>query len=263
MNKVKVKSPAKINLSLKIGNVLKNGLHKIDSIFHKINLCDDITIEKINTKGRQKIQIKIIGEYAKGVPSNLENTAYKSAKAFFKQTHIKDSIKIVINKNIPSKSGLGGASSNASSVLNGLEQLFCTKLENKLNIASDIGSDVPFFTSNFSSARVFGTGEKIEETPSQNFYCIICMLPYINICTTWAYQKLDEMNANNFRDVIYRYFPDLSKLEQKMIKLGADKSSLSGSGSAIFGIFEDRKKLDYAYEKLKDECIFIGKYKSL
>ena len=257
--KITLNSPAKINLSLKIGAIQKNGLHEIDSIFHKIDLYDEIIIEKLDNKKGQKIQMEILGKEAKGVPSNSENTAHKAAKAFFCETGIKESIKITIQKNIPFCAGLGGASSNAGTVLLGLEKLFKTKLKDKVKTASEIGSDVPFFASDFSCARVRGTGEIIEKMPKQDFNCLVVVLPYIKIGTAWAYQKLDEFKADNFRTVMYQFFPDLKKVEEKMLALEAEKASLSGSGSAVFGIF-DKEKLHTACKKLYPQAT---KHKSI
>ncbi len=266
MKEIKILSPAKINLNLKVGKLQKNNLHKIETIMQTISLYDEITIKNLGLiKGQQKISIKIAGKQKKGVPSNAENTVYKAAKLFFKENKIKDSVKITINKNIPSKAGLGGASSNSAYTLKALEKLFNYKLKNPTKTASQIGSDVAFFLLGAPSAIAKGTGEKIKKIKPINFHCIIAMLPNIFISTEWAYKNLPKTKKyeNDFENLAYKYFPDLLDLKNKFIKNKAKKANLTGSGSAIFALFKNKKTAENCVQNLKNQCSFIDLNKTL
>ena len=120
MDKISLKSYAKINLSLYIFNKLKNNYHNVESIMHQINLCDTIRIKKSN-------QNKIIVKSDIKEIQNKDNLAYKAVFLLKKQCKIKEGVEISINKKIPLQAGLGGGSSNAAATLIALNKLFNLK----------------------------------------------------------------------------------------------------------------------------------------
>ena len=265
MKTIEMISPAKINLDLKIGSFNnKNSLHNIKTKMQKINLVDNIFLKKIPTKNRQKILIKISGKQKKNLPTNGDNLVFKAAKIFFKETKIKDSLEIHLQKNIPQLAGLGGASSNAAKVLKGMEKLYEQKIDFKklINLGYCLGSDVPFFISQQNCAQITGTGEQIKKVFAEKFYVSIFMLPKIFISTKWAFQKFAELKnkknlpANNFEKMIFYFFPDLLELKQELLKY-TEKVGLSGTGSALFALFKNKEKQKKCNEKIKKKCSFF------
>lgn len=264
MNKVVVQAPAKINFYLKVGKLLPSGLHEIKSALHTIALFDEVVIEKSPTAGgKQKIRLLVEGAYRLGVPANRDNTVYRAAEEFFRETRVRESVKITLRKNIPSRSGLGSASSDAAAVLRGLEKLFAIKLKNPLKIAHAIGSDVPFFLLGAPHAEIGGTGEEVKKLPPQEFFCLVAMLPRIFIGTAWAYshlspcEKFGDKNGNDFEDLVFKHFPDLQALKEEMMIRGATTAGLSGSGAAVYGIFTNSETATECARTLGEKCAFL------
>ena len=276
-----INSYAKINLSLKIGRKLPNNYHQINSVFHQINLHDKISIKKLK---KNKIIIK----------SNIKNTenkdnlAYKAASLLKKRYKIKDGIEIKIDKNIPMQSGLGGGSSNAASTLTALNSLFDLKLDKDelMKLASKIGSDVPFFIEG-KTCLVSGIGDKVKKIDSLNLNFVL-IKPDIGIPTKLAYNEYDKHIENNtkikkenktkklaealkqkniekiaenlhndFEPVIIRKYPIIKKIKNDLIKNSALNALMSGSGSAVFGIFKNKSEAETAFEKLKEKYNFV------
>lgn len=164
MNKITLLSPAKINLTLDVlGFDKARKLHQVQTILHKINLYDTITLEKIPEK-----KIIVQGMTKRAGMTMRQNSAYKAAKLFFDYTTLPKGVKIIIKKRIPVNSGLGGGSSNAATTLKGLCLLFKKKIPQKIlqELAEKIGTDVPFFLYNAKTALATNYGEKIKQLPS-------------------------------------------------------------------------------------------------
>ena len=157
MNKITLKSPAKINLALKIKEKRKDGYHEIETIMQTIDLSDKVTIKKKNKGITVKTNIEAL--------NNKENIAYKALLEMKKYIG-NDGIEIYIEKNIPIGSGLGGGSSNAATVIKGINKLFNLSLDNDTlyEIAEKLGSDVPFFILGGTSF-VTGRGDIIKKLP--------------------------------------------------------------------------------------------------
>lgn len=270
-----LKSPAKINLSLQILEKRADGYHNLQSEFLAVDLCDKIKLTQIP----EGIQIIVTGKYK--VPNNRDNLAYQIAEKIRPMVQGKVGVKIEIEKNIPLFAGLGGGSSNAATVLKGLIDLWDLNLslEKQVDIAKKIGADLPFFLYG-GHCLVEGIGEKITplEPVFKNQFIVIAQLPHIRISTPWAYSQWDkhkylltslyqrrnkkslpdkrENTNNDFEKVIFPHFPDLADLKADFLKNGAIFSSLTGSGSAIYGIFKTKEKAEKYLEKLKENCEF-------
>ena len=276
-----INSYAKINLSLEIGRKLSNNYHQINSVFHQIGLHDKISIKKLK---KDKIIIK---SNIKNI-ENKDNLAYKAASLLKKRYKIKDGIEIRIDKNIPLQSGLGGGSSNAASTLTALNSLFDLKLDKDelMKLASKIGSDVPFFIEG-KTCLVSGIGDKVKKIDSLNLNFVL-IKPDIGIPTKLAYNEYDKHIENNtkikkenktkklaealkqkniekiaenlhndFEPVIIRKYPIIKKIKNDLIKNSALNALMSGSGSAVFGIFKDKNEAETAFEKLKEKYNFV------
>ncbi len=164
-------------------------------------------------------------------------------------------------------------------------------------ISLQLGSDVPFFTLGVPHAKITGIGEYIEKLKPENFFCLVAMLPNIFISTKWAFQKWDQYqnlylqkkitkefqnnnsepnyfetqdvflfakrnnlginSKNDFEKIIFTYFPDLKNLKNEILKYGAKYSGLSGSGSTIFGTFDNQNEMEICYQKIKNKCDFL------
>jgi len=279
---IQKKAYAKINLCLKILDKLPNGYHNIYTVMQKISLCDDITININNIKPDEGQNINIICDNRNkrssfNVPADKTNTAYKAAELFLGIAGIFADIEITIDKKIPVQAGLGGGSSDAASVLLGLNEYFDFMLpENRLiEIAANIGADVPFFVQNANCAVCEGIGEIITpidmdidmDMDLSEFYCAI-VKPAYNISTRQAYEDWDRFaenkyNAgdkhefrsrqsslqkygdviknihNDFSGLIFSQNKNLKDIKDLLIKSGAAACELSGSGSALFGIFDN------------------------
>ncbi len=290
MKKLKLSSYAKINLNLKILNKRQDGYHNIKSIIQTISLKDTIKLKK-NKKIICKTNVK-------NIPTNEKNLAFKAAKIFFNHTKLKSGIKIKIKKKIPTQSGLAGGSSNAAATLIGLNELYKTNLTNSelINLAKKIGADVPFLISG-GTALVQGTGELIKNIkPIKNCY-ILVVKPNFNVSTKKAYLKYDIMSAElekksnsdfvenlyfaiekekNFKEIKKFLINDFEeilknenivKIKKEILKKGAVCCNLTGSGSAIFAIFEEKYKAKLAkkfFKKQKLKAFFtipIKKYR--
>lgn len=275
-----INSYAKINLSLEIGRKLPNNYHQINSVFHQIDLHDKISIKRLK---QNKITIKSnIREI-----QNKNNLAYKAASSLKNRYKIKEGIEIKINKSIPLQSGLGSGSSNAASTLIALNKLFNLKLKKNelINLASKIGSDVPFFIEG-KTCLVSGTGDKIKKINSNLKLNLILIKPNINISTKLAYNLLDkerkiaiDYNNNNlikalkqknigkvaenlhndFEEMMIKKYPIIKKIKNDLIKNNALNALMSGSGSAVFGVFKDKAKKAFIRLKKTYSSIYLSK----
>ncbi|MBF0473094.1 MAG: 4-(cytidine 5'-diphospho)-2-C-methyl-D-erythritol kinase, partial [Nitrospirae bacterium] len=184
---------------------------------------------------------------------------------------------IELHKEIPMQAGLGGGSSDAAAALIGLNRLWnCGFSINDLStIGAKLGSDVPFFIEG-KYAVIEGRGEIVTPLKSSPVYDIILIKPDFNISTSWAYQritqyskvtsdysnKLDQalknrdfaqiqlLMRNDFEPVLIEEFPMISNIKSTLIELGAVTAILSGSGSAIFGVYSDEKSALSALPKI-------------
>lgn len=256
---------AKINIGLDIINKREDGFHNIETIFYPITFCDilEVIIDDQNNKS------EIVSFTTSGL--NLDcpiekNLVYKAYKIFKEYVKNVPSVKIHLHKVIPSGSGLGGGSSDASFMLKILNE-FCDNILNEnelLELASKIGSDCPFFIKNIP-CYAYGRGEILEpiDLNLSNYY-IALIIPELHINTEKAYnsikikvkreKKLIELInipieewkyniVNDFEDVVFEWYPELKKIKEELYNIGAIYTSLSGSGSTIYGIFKEKPEL--------------------
>jgi 4-diphosphocytidyl-2-C-methyl-D-erythritol kinase len=248
-----IKSFAKINLGLKVLNKRDDDFHNINSIFIQIDLHD--TLNFIPSK---KFSIECDNNH---IPTNHHNTIYKAYNILDEIYSFNNHYTILLNKKIPIESGLGGGSSNAAATLIMLNKIHNLNLNDKqlMEIGIKIGSDVPFFI-NGGCKLVSGRGEIINKYKSPNLKSLSFLLffPKFSISTSWAYKKiknnldnrldspkfpaLDEvvdwkLFENSFEKVVGSAYPEILEIKELIMNTGALYSSLSGSGSTMFGVY--------------------------
>ena len=264
------KSNAKINVSLKIVG-MESGYHLLNSVFVPIDLCDEIEFSESD-------EIEIIGF---DIPQE-QNIIYKTIQYIIKkEQYLRKGIKVVCKKHIPMMAGLGGGSSNAAFTIKALNELWRLKytLETKMFIASEIGSDVPFFIIN-SPSYVTGFGENIQPIEMKPIKGIL-IYDGFGFNTAKIYKNYDLLNIsfdknypkfNKKIDYVNSLEKAITSEEgyQKVVEAisllkenGATVAMMSGSGSSTFGLFEDDKVLEKAYNNLKDKFKFVYVFYSI
>jgi 4-diphosphocytidyl-2-C-methyl-D-erythritol kinase len=229
---VKLLAPAKINLTLTVGERLPNGYHDIDTIMQAVSLCDIITIE---TTSSMNINVSVSGPFADGVPTDESNICVKAAKLF-----CDSGINIHIEKNIPHGAGLGGGSSDAAAVIIGLNAMLGrNESTEQLELAAcNIGADVPFFIRG-GLQRCTGIGMDLsacEYDYGVSNPRIVISMGKERMSTARAYSILDEKGLHSFDEAITN--PEIADIKKMLRDSGAKTVSLSGSGAAVYGIFD-------------------------
>jgi 4-diphosphocytidyl-2-C-methyl-D-erythritol kinase len=252
---IRIKAWAKINIGLKILAKREDGFHDLETTLSTINLSDFLTLEE--TTSGTTVEAK-----------NLEieqsdNLCYRAAELFKQRYGIARGVKIELVKNIPIGAGLGGGSADAATVLVGLGKLFnmFVRDEELMEMAREIGSDVPFFIKG-GAAYARGRGDELTffRLPRMD---LVLYYPGYAISTKWAYEQYDKMMLtrepdvdtivqdkrkskrkgfqleNSFEKVIFQYHPDLLDVKTNLLGTGAFFVSLSGSGSCIFAVVDD------------------------
>ncbi|MCS6809438.1 MAG: 4-(cytidine 5'-diphospho)-2-C-methyl-D-erythritol kinase [Bacteroidota bacterium] len=269
MHAVATLSHAKINLGLEVLYKRPDNFHEINTVFVRISLADTILVSSNTTFN----QIHIDCTPDLGI-ADTENLAYKAVyqaqRAAFARgiVHV-PSISITLRKQIPYGGGLGGGSSNAGAVLRSLPSLWENNTLTHTDyreVATSIGSDVPFFLEHMDCAFASGRGEVLQPLALKLPYYVVVVTPNIRITTAWAYaalkrgsqeeerrtptdytallqdaltspNKLRQHFTNDFEEVIFAEYPIIGGIKQYLYESGALFALMSGSGSSVFGLF--------------------------
>ena len=258
--KLQFKTPAKINLGLHIHKKREDGFHELETLFLMVAWFDEMEMEGAQEK------VELFCD-APGVPNDESNLVIKAARLLQNNFPGKcDGVKIKLQKNIPSGAGLGGGSGNAAGTLLALNILWSLKIphDDLISMASELGSDVPFF---LMSPCAIGTGKGEILQPVENpisFY-ILMIYPGFPISTPWVYGNLklkltkSENNIsilknflmrsefaqlgaalyNDLEPVVFKRYPEILRIKNELLSSGAGGALLSGSGSTVFGIFDN------------------------
>lgn len=236
-------SPAKVNLFFKVIAKRKDGYHEIASLFSAISLYDSMEI-KLDSKDHFSVNVEA------NLPLDHRNHIIKARDTFRRKTSITDELFISCNKQIPQQAGLGGGSSNAATVLWGMNQLFNQPLSisELMQMGAKIGADVPFFFSNGYSLCT-GIGEIIEPVEIEDKESFWVALPSDIRCSTErvyrgykdteVIEDIDRLLThkasfyNQLEPVACRLYPQLKKIKYQLIQLGFNSVVLTGSGSAF------------------------------
>lgn len=266
-------SYAKINLALRVLGKRPDGYHDIETIFQQIDLSDTLQISVANR------DISVTSTDSR-IPVDENNLCYQAARALQKYRNVKTGARIFIEKVLPTGAGLGGGSSNAAATLMALNKLWNLGLSRAqlLALGIRIGSDVPFFIIG-GAAYALGRGEKLFSIRLRNDYWGVLIYPNIEISTRWAYESLnfnltnskksitlrDFVNdnlpllswqnylSNDLEAVVFQRFPILQQIKLELSALGAFFSSMSGSGSAIYGLFDTPRQATMVANKFSSE----------
>lgn len=266
-----LKANAKINLFLDVIGRRPDGYHDIVTVMHTIGLHDTIYIRPAS---------RIIDVNMMNMPKEL-NLAYKAAY-LLRGDRTDLGARIRIKKHIPIGSGMGGGSSDAARVLVGLNRLWhLNKTEDELlQIAATVGSDVPFFIRG-GMAMAEGRGEILTPLTPVSLNLLV-IKPRASVSTKRIYSILDDLQyrhgdvkgflnsirSGEIKDMVrfmdnvletaaFKVLPSLKNIKKDLTDNGAVKAMMTGSGSAVFGIFLDRSVLTSAYEALKDKYPFV------
>ncbi len=264
-------SPAKLNLSLKIGEKKPKGLHEIFSEMIKISLTDRISCLIDREKKEGKIFFTLTNSTDTAFTLSPEkNLIFLAVRGFFSRflPHQKiPNIKIVLEKNIPLGSGLGGGSSNAATILSFLVREFFpeAKSQDIFNFGFSLGSDVPFFLTPFVRAQISGYGEKIQELPRLPTTFFLLARPRGKcLSTAEIFEKWDEKSEkktsffNDFESIVFSHFPEISATAQMIQEKGAARVGLSGSGSVVFGIFSKKEEAEKAKQDFDEKIFWVN-----
>ncbi len=258
----------KVNLALYITNKLPNGYHSLETIFAPIAWHDTLTFSPAPT-------IELACSMS-SLPTDSTNLCFKAAKLLQETYHIQKGIRIHLEKSIPFGAGLGGGSSDAATVLAYLNRFWNLNLPlaNLAALALRLGADVPYFLSMKSLAFAEGIGEKLTDLNRTFPYSLVVVFPNELVSTAWAYQQLKltfprkapdcrealknlietgdktflTVFENDFEPLVESAFPIIKSLKETLMEHGAMKAMMSGSGSAVFGIFENEVRAKTSYD---------------
>ncbi len=256
-----LRAPAKVNLYLKIVGKRADGYHDLDTVMQKLDLSDTVSLSFSENPG---INLTCPGT---DLPENSSNLVWKAADVFLRETGLGErfGVNIVLEKKIPIAAGLGGGSSDAASVLNGMNRLFKIGLseDTLLDLARPLGADVPFFVVSCPAVRATGIGDKMGSWLSLSACSLLLVNPGFSVATTWVYKNFtltrgDKDSSlsdsrknkvdvdgfcplfNDLETVTIKKYPELEWIKQRMLEYGASGSLMSGSGPTVFGIFPDQ-----------------------
>jgi 4-diphosphocytidyl-2-C-methyl-D-erythritol kinase len=262
-------SPAKVNLLLKVLRKRPDGYHDIVSIVDIISLKDVLRVEEVPE------DTVIVEDDKHLLPSGPVNTVYRAAMLLKETYHIKRGVRLFVEKKIPIGAGLGGPSSNAATTLNALVNLWSLSVSPAeiFDIGSKIGADVPLFLY-AKSCIMKGIGEQITPVKIPYIWYVI-IYPGIILHTKDVYGGLKipltltqnditlsgqldtvfdvaRMLDNDLEKVALFLHPEIETLKERLQEAGAIGSLMSGSGSSVFGVFENEPDARVAAEKVSD-----------
>lgn len=254
----------KINLGLRILNKRADGFHNIVSLFYPVNWCDALEMMVAPA-----FNFETAGGTIQGAP--YDNICVKAFQ-LLQTRHGIPTVNMMLLKNIPAGAGLGGGSADGAFALKMLNELFELQLPDNvlLEYAGQLGSDCPFFLKN-TPVLVTGKGELLQEVAlNLSGYYLMMVFPGETINTGWAFGEFDKQQGhrqmqresldfvsqlkkpvaewqqifvNDFEPVVYAYYPHIGNIKSLLYASGARYASLSGSGSTVYGIFENEPPL--------------------
>ncbi len=272
MPKISLLSPAKLNLYLKVLNKRPDGFHDIVTLFERIDLCDEISISSNTHKNGD---IRIYCDHPQ-VPLGPKNLVHQATRLIQQSTGIQKGVEIKIKKRIPVAAGLAGGSSNAATVLLGLNQIWKLGLSRQklVSYAQKLGSDVAFFLYDAPFGLGTGRGEKIKKFNVKTELWHVVIVPRIKMYSWKVYGELsligrsklqltkihDNVNIllhylkqndlfalarmvdNDLEPVVVGLCPKILKLQKRLKSLNAKGVMISGSGPSVFGTFENEQE---------------------
>ena len=256
-------APAKVNLTLDVGARRPDGYHEVASVMQSVALYDTVTMESGMGEG-----ISLTCDDAT-IPADGSNLAWRAAEVFFRTTGVAcDGLHITLEKSIPSQAGLGGGSSDAAAVLRGLRKLYAPELpmEALERMGMELGSDVPYCVRG-GTVLVQGKGEQLLSLRALPECWFVVCKPQVSFSTAEMYRRLDEAGmADGFSCTLYtdttaerrdlaeifsqignvfeQVLPpgsEIFAIRDRLLTLGAGAACMSGSGSAVVGIFSQEE----------------------
>lgn len=285
--RVTIAAPAKVNLWLRVGPREESGFHGVDTLFCALDLADTVVLRKPESGG----EVAVDASFAPPLEALPElgppesNLAARAARAFVERAGVAEAPHIELVKRIPPGGGLGGGSSDAGAVLRALRRMHPRTLsgEELLDLAAEIGSDVPFFVQGTPLAHATGRGERLTALPPLSPRPVVLVLPGFPVSTGKAYSWLDESRAepapasrtvqegtdvaggsrltwdqvatgaaNDLEAPVFERHPELRDVRDTLRSLGARPALLAGSGSSVFGVFADGATADRAARSLRE-----------
>lgn len=263
-----IRTPAKVNIRLKVVGRRKDGFHELVSIMVPVELSDLLEFRELNGN---HIEMTCEGYH---VPSNDHNLVIRAARLFLKRTNINKGFSIKLVKNIPVAAGLGGGSSDAAATLLALNRILSNPLPiSQLHyLAVQLGADVPFFLYNKPSLAS-GIGDILEPLKKWPEFWYIIITPPIRVSTAWVYENhrmkltrgeynyivpllesgsfnISHMLENDLEKVTSGHFPIINTLKKALMDAGAEGAIMSGSGPSVFGLFSSKSQAISAKEYL-------------
>jgi len=272
-SRARTEAPAKLNLHLEVGPVRADGYHELRSIFQAISLADVVEAERVPGTG-----VEIEGNF--GFPAS-QNIIDRACRLFFERSGLRFGLRFRVDKRIPMGSGMGGGSSDAAACLACLNALSGGILDGPTmdSLAAQLGSDVPFFLHG-PLAWVEGRGERVSREDARQDLTLVIVDAGIPLGTDEAYRELDCLREgkarqgefrgpereeammayrgrprewpffNSFQEGAFKAHPELEEIRSALMRAGADFALMSGSGSAVYGVFEEERRARDAADSL-------------
>ena len=266
---MKIATCAKVNLGLNIVSKRPDGYHNLETVFYPIPLSDEIEITPLSSEG---CQLRISGNPIDGDPEkNLVVKAYKLLLSQYKLP----GVSINLQKNVPMQAGMGGGSADCAYTLRLLNEMFALNIPPATlrQYAASLGADCAFFIDPQPSYAE-GIGEKLEPVDIDlSSYQMVIVKPNVAVSTREAFANIHphrpqkscreviaqpietwrEELTNDFEESIFPQYPEIRMIKEKLYEQGAVYAAMSGSGSAVFGIFEHA---DESMCEVFDKCFF-------
>lgn len=270
---IRIKSYAKLNLFLEITGKREDGYHLLKSVMQSVSLFD--ILEFYSSEGAE---IEIVSD-KEGIPLDEKNLIWKSIEAFYANAKDVERKKITVklSKSIPAMAGMAGGSSNAAAALMAMNEIYHRLFseEELCQIGAKIGADVPFCIMG-GTVLCEGIGDKMSRLPALNNCCFAVVKPEISISTPEAYKKFDNMKIdikpnysgfiegleNNDLNLMSKSMynsleyacalKEIEDIKDKLLQNGAVNAMMTGSGSAVFGVFNDKIIAEDAVKKFED-----------
>ena len=282
MNELHIQAHAKINLGLNVLSRQENGYHNIKTIMQSIDLSDDLYFKRSDTLS--------IRSNDPSLDCGSTNIIYKCIEAMQEYAEMsKKGLEVVLRKRIPMQAGLGGGSADGAAALIAYNDLYDLRIpQSKLaEIGKTVGADIPFMIYG-GRALCEGIGEQIKPLPIEYKNAVVIVKPHYAMSTKVAYEMIDrlgtsenldfqilrdalnvnnekllrEMLLNDFEEVLTSEFPQIIQIKEHFRKEGSIAESISGSGSAVFGIFQNDNLAEEAYNNLsnKYDKVYLSRF---